>query len=80
MANAGPNTNGSQFFIVTKQDGCDWLNGKHTVFGKVIQGSEIVDKLGNCKTRPGDRPDPEMKMESVTVVSKRAHPYVVKKL
>jgi peptidyl-prolyl cis-trans isomerase B (cyclophilin B) len=80
MANAGPNTNGSQFFIVTKTDGCTWLNGKHTVFGKVTKGHDVVDKLGNCKTGPGDRPNPEQKITTVTVTSKRNHPYAVKKL
>ena len=80
MANAGPNTNGSQFFIVTKKEGCGWLTGKHTVFGKVTKGEDVVDKLGNCATLPGDRPDPEMKMISVKVISKRNHPYAVKKL
>jgi cyclophilin family peptidyl-prolyl cis-trans isomerase len=80
MANAGPNTNGSQFFIVTKADGCGWLTGKHTVFGKVTKGEDIVDKIGTCPTRPGDRPVQEQKIDSLTVVSKRAHPYEVKKL
>ena len=80
MANAGPKTNGSQFFIVTKSDGCAWLTGKHTVFGKVTKGHDVVDKLGTCKTRPGDRPDPEMQIKAVKVVSKRDHPYQVKKL
>ena len=50
MANAGANTNGSQVFVITKKDGTDWLNGKHTGFGKVIEGMEIVEKIQNVKT------------------------------
>ncbi|MCB5234664.1 MAG: peptidylprolyl isomerase [Candidatus Cloacimonetes bacterium] len=59
MANSGPNTNGSQFFIVTKKDGTPWLNGKHTVFGKVIAGMDIVHEIENLPRDARDNPKAE---------------------
>jgi len=55
MANSGPNTNGSQFFLVTA-DACPWLDGKHTVFGNVVEGMDVLERLNDVPTSGSDKP------------------------
>jgi peptidyl-prolyl cis-trans isomerase B (cyclophilin B) len=64
MANAGPNTNGSQFFIVTT-DAAPWLDGKHTVFGEITDGMEAVDAIEGTETSPGDQPSEPQVIERI---------------
>ena len=76
MANAGPNTNGSQFFLCFVE--CDWLNGKHGVFGKVIKGLDVLTDLEAAGSSSG-RPKTDVSF-SIEIISKNDHPYEVKKL
>jgi cyclophilin family peptidyl-prolyl cis-trans isomerase len=66
MANAGPNTNGSQFFLVTAPE-ASWLDGKHTVFGQITDGMDVVDKIEGKPTDARDKPTDDVRIETLTI-------------
>ena len=65
MANSGPNTNGGQFFITLVPT--PWLDRKHSVFGEVVEGMDVIERIGKTKTKAGDRPATDIVMTSVTI-------------
>lgn len=79
MANAGPNTNGSQFFIITAAQGTPYLNGKHTPFGRVTKGMEVADAISKVERDSNDKPTKPVTIESITIGDIPADPLKIQK-
>ncbi|HTP41316.1 MAG TPA: peptidylprolyl isomerase, partial [Nitrospiria bacterium] len=70
MANAGPNTNGSQFFITDAPT--PWLNNHHTIFGEVVEGLDVVKKIARVAKGPGDRPNTPVVITKITIIHNKS--------